>query len=111
MLERIFGDNWQVIVPLIGAGVALFFPQLKPFIDAFIRPNPAPGPPAPNPFPPIVPVPPSPQPGPPQDWTPIVVALQVLMAWFRSTNNKAGEEAVRAAGKALFDEEATASGK
>jgi hypothetical protein len=121
MFESIFGENWQVIVPLIGAGVALFFPQLKPLIDGLIKPAPGPinpgpvnppnpTPPAPNPWNPTPTPGPTPQPGP-GDLMPIVQALQVLLQWFAANKNKAGEQAVREAGKALFEPEGEPSAK
>lgn len=109
MFDNLFSGNWQVIVPLIGAGVALFFPQLKPIIDSIIKPSPGPTPgPSPTPIwpvPPIVSPTPTPDPSPvPNDLSPIINALQLLLVWYSSTRNKEGEAAIREAGRALFAE-------
>ena len=36
------GGNWDVVLPLIAAVVVMFFPQLKPIIDLFLKKKPDP---------------------------------------------------------------------
>ena len=97
-------DNWAVVLPLIGAGVALFFPQLKPIIDNIIKPAPSPSPtPGPDPGPqPVDPDNPIVIPNRPG----LTIALQLAMALLhqmRQDGNKEGEAAAMAAAKACID--------
>lgn len=95
-------DNWAVVLPLIGAGLALFFPQLKPIIDNIVKPAPSPGPapdPAPQPVGPDNPIVIPNRPG-------LTIALQLAMALLhqmRKDGNKEGEAAAMQAAKACID--------
>lgn len=93
-------DNWAVVLPLIGAGLALFFPQLKPVIDNIIKPAPVPDPgPGPQPVDPDNPIVIPNRPGQ-------TIALQLAMALLhqmRQDGNKEGEAAAMQAAKACID--------
>lgn len=97
-MNEFLTENWPVILPLVGAAVALFFPQLKPIIDAIVKPK-KPGPDG-EPAPIVVPViDPVKRPG-------LALAIQaamILIDHFAAAGNKTAEAEARQAAKSLFD--------
>lgn len=87
------GGNWDVVLPLVAAVVVLFFPQLKPILDLFLKKKPAPTP--------------GPDVDPDGDKpTPIIDALKALLLVINHANksgNEAAEVAARETAKKLFD--------
>jgi hypothetical protein len=85
-------ENWQTIVGVVGLVGAIFFPKLKPVIDAIIKDAPAPKP--------IVIDPPKPNGS--SEINRAFEAAVYLIAYFESVGNQEGQEAARQAGQFLF---------
>lgn len=84
-------ENWMVIAPAVAGVVALFFPQLKPFLDAFLKKKPAPSPI----LPPV---------DEPADLIVVVQSIQLVIDHFETTGNQDGARLARQVAQSLFAE-------
>ena len=91
-LLNLFLENWSVLVPLIAGLVIAFFPQLKPFVDIFVKA-----------FGKKKDAVDGDEPAKPCTLLEAVEAIKAAIDHFRATGNLEGEELARKSAQALFD--------